>query len=213
MTSQTGATVLQFVPFASQIPSSFWASLAKIKVDRLQLSQESIQVLGRYSPGRNVVDRATGEEVPLPVGLHIDGEALQGSESGSSGRAEVGAVSESLFVELAGHLTNFNTIEDFKKADKGAILTGLGEELLRIIESDPEPLTKINTFTVLSFADLKKFKFIYWFAYPALLAKPSWQVCSDWEDAGNNFKTEQVSLNLCLRRDCRSTPPSHLYIS
>ncbi|UZJ55215.1 hypothetical protein CBS101457_004535 [Exobasidium rhododendri] len=182
------ASVLQFAPFASQISSSFWASLAKIKVDQLQLSQESIQVLGRYSKGKNVIDRVSGEEVPLPVGLHIDGEALNSNRSGES--VQIGAEGN---VELVGHLTNFNTVEDFKKADKGDILNSLGQELLNTIENDSEPLPKLNAFTILSFADLKKFKFIYWFAYPALLAKPTWQVCNDWRDAELMYEPEQLA--------------------
>ena len=189
--SEPTNTVLQFAPFSSQISSSFWASLAKVKVDRLQLSQESIEVLGRYSMGRSVVDRATGKIVPLPVGLHIDGEALE-ARGNSSGRIEVGS-GNNPSVELLGHLKNFNTIEDFKNADKSVILNELGQDLLKVIESDPDPLGKLNNFTVLSFADLKKFKFIYWFAYPALLAKPSWHVDSDWKDAQSVYSSEHVS--------------------
>lgn len=168
----------------------------------MQLSQDSIKVLGRYSMGKSVVDRVTGKVVPLPVGLHIDGEALEdvvsgggisSSRSSSSSQARVEGLSDNLNVELMGNLTNFNTIEEFKKADKGAILKELGQQLLKIIETDEEPLQKLNSFTVLSFADLKKFKFIYWFAYPALLARPSWSVSSEWKDVVKVYSTEQVS--------------------
>jgi ubiquitin-like modifier-activating enzyme ATG7 len=186
MSSQTNA-VLQFAPFASQVSSSFWASLAKLKVDRLQLSQENVALSGKYSIGRSVIDRMTGKLVPLPVGLHIDGKALEEVDKESDNRNKTEEV------ELLGELKNFNTVEDFKNADKGLILNALGQELLDIIENSPNPLEKLNTFTILSFADLKKFKFIYWFAYPALLAKPGWEVCSEWKDASSVYKEEHVS--------------------
>jgi ubiquitin-like modifier-activating enzyme ATG7 len=184
MTSADPPIALQFAPFASQIPSSFWSSLAKTKVDRLQLSQESIPVAAHYTPGRSVIDRTTGDAVPLPVGLHLDGEVSSSGESSKS--------TDAFSIQLAGQLKNFNTIEDFKNADKGSILNDLGETLLSIIETDPDPLAKLNNFLILSYADLKKFKFIYWFAYPALLAKPGWQVHSEWRAIDDVYSEERV---------------------
>lgn len=175
---------LQYAPFSSQVPSSFWSSLAKIKVDRLQLSQDSIPVVAHYTTGKSVVDRTTGNVVPLPVALHLDGEALSTGESSHSRDAFV--------VQLKGQLKNFNTVEDFKNADKGSILDDLGKELLNSIEADEDPLAKLNNFLILSYADLKKFKFIYWFAYPALLAKPSWRVRSEWKTIDEVYSEEQV---------------------
>jgi ubiquitin-like modifier-activating enzyme ATG7 len=196
----TKIMVLQFAPFASQVSSSFWASLAKVKVDQLQLSQDNVQVLGQYTVGRSVTDRTTGEEVALPVALLIDGEALETASEGSD-TSVIGTKETSKgYVNVVGQVKNFNTVEDFKKADKSAILDGLGQELLDIIRNDPEPLSKLNKFTVLSFADLKKFKFIYWFAYPALLSQPSWQVCSKWREVSTVYNDEQVSQCCSVRK-------------
>lgn len=175
---------LQFAPFSSQIPSSFWSNLARVKVEKLQLSQESIPVRATYTSGRSVIDRTTGDFVQLPVGLYLDGEALE--------RGKDGQRVDTTSVEVLGQLKNFNTVEDFKNADKGAILNKSGQELLSIIQTDTDPLQKLNRFILLSFADLKKFKFIYWLAYPALLAKPGWQVCSDWQTIDDVCKEEEV---------------------
>jgi len=184
MASAAPPIALQFAPFASQVPSSFWSSLAKTKVDRLQLSQESIPVAAYHTPGRSIVDRTTGDVVTLPVGLHLDGEVSKTRDSSKS--------ADMYSIQLAGQLLNFNTVEDFKSADKGKILNDLGKELLSIIETDPDPLEKLNRFMILSYADLKKFKFIYWFAYPALLAKPGWQVHSEWSAIDDVYSDEKV---------------------
>jgi ubiquitin-like modifier-activating enzyme ATG7 len=173
-TSAVPPLPLQFAPFSSQVPSSFWSSLAKVKIDRLQLSQDSIPVVAHYTTGRSVVDRTSGDVVPLPVGLHLDSEVLKTGESSQS--------QEASSVELRGQLKNFNTVEDFKNADKGSI------------ETDKDPLARLNNFLVLSYADLKKFKFIYWFAYPALLAKPGWQVHSEWKTIDEVYSEEQVRI-------------------
>lgn len=184
MSSSTSQAALQFAPFASQIPSSFWSSLARVKVEKLQLSQDIIPVRATYTTGKSVIDRTSGEIVQLPVGFQLDGEALEGGKGVQR--------LDSSSVEVLGQLKNFNTIEDFKNADKGDILNKMGQELLSIIQTDADPLTKLNRFILLSFADLKKFKFIYWPAYPALLAKPGWQVCSDWQSIDNVYKEEEV---------------------
>lgn len=76
-------------------------------------------------------------------------------------------------MSVTGYLTNFNTIEEFKSLDKAAFLKSAGNQIFESIKnksflSNPSVL---NTFQMISFADLKKFKFYYWLAFPSLQTK------------------------------------------
>lgn len=71
---------------------------------------------------------------------------------------------------VPGNITNFNTIEEFKRLEKSKFLKESAAELKTLISNgtalrDPSLL---NRFEIISFADLKKFKFFYWFAYPCI---------------------------------------------
>ncbi|ORZ40662.1 hypothetical protein BCR44DRAFT_1481771 [Catenaria anguillulae PL171] len=71
---------------------------------------------------------------------------------------------------VPGTLKNTNTIEDFKRLDKAALFNVCAQAVWDDIVSgkalrDPKLLAH---FLVVSFADLKKHKFVYWFAFPAI---------------------------------------------
>lgn len=70
----------------------------------------------------------------------------------------------------SGQVMNKNTLEGFKECDKKALLNSESTKLWAKITSgeaikNPSVLSK---FIVLMFADLKKYNFYYWFAFPAL---------------------------------------------
>ena len=73
-------------------------------------------------------------------------------------------------VHSEGILKNFNTSKDFISFDKKDFLNKMGHTLLNcILNNQYVPQSKLNEFVLLSFADLKTYKFVYWFGYPAII--------------------------------------------
>ncbi|KAI8807414.1 hypothetical protein BJ742DRAFT_869846 [Cladochytrium replicatum] len=67
-------------------------------------------------------------------------------------------------------LKNTNTLEEFKALDKAALFSECVGQLWEDVMSGRainEP-HRLSRFLLISFADLKKYKFTYWFAFPAL---------------------------------------------
>lgn len=84
-----------------------------------------------------------------------------------------------------GSVTNTNTIEAFKELDKAALIEEDGKSLLKgmrdgTVVRDPSQLLK---FHVAAFSDLKKYKFYYWFAFPAINSASTFELNGRIEDS------------------------------
>ncbi|KAJ3190113.1 Autophagy protein 7 [Gaertneriomyces sp. JEL0708] len=150
------ANLLQFEPFASAVDPTFWHSLSREKIDVFRLDDQPRDIVGYYQIGKPSDDPPTALS---PSRLFINGTAFE------SHNIPRGALC------CPGLLKNTNTIEDYKGLDKVALFRHVAELIWADIESgaamqDPSLLCR---FVLLTYADLKKYKFYYWFGFPALL--------------------------------------------
>ena len=143
---------LKFCPPQTFIEPSFWEELyqRKLNVYKLSAENESLNVCYTCSDGQR-------SEAFL-----LDRGSFDDSDNYDHGSGKV---------RVQGTLTNVNTVEEFKNFDKKKLLDDCAAEIWRHIltlEAVRDP-TLLQRFVLLTFADLKSYRFTYWFATPALL--------------------------------------------
>lgn len=77
-----------------------------------------------------------------------------------------------------GVIRNFNTIEEFRQVDKAAHIERAGRTIWDAINDGTiySCPSLLSSFSAICFADLKKYKFTYHFAYPAIHSDPQWRL-------------------------------------
>ncbi|KAK7794339.1 hypothetical protein R5R35_011274 [Gryllus longicercus] len=145
----TYPSILKYSPFSSLVEPSFWHKLAQLKLDVDRLDETERKIWGMYhmTPVPNRVSR-----------FILDCTAF--NSDFNQPLNTMGAY---------GALLNKNTIESFKSTDKMALLKEHGMKMVESIKSgealmNPALLTR---FLLLTFSDLKKYRFYHWFAFPA----------------------------------------------
>ncbi|EKJ76172.1 hypothetical protein FPSE_03647 [Fusarium pseudograminearum CS3096] len=156
------AKPLQFAPFISEIELPFYSALFASKLDHDKLDDSARSVLGLYEP--------RSEEPESSCRLQILGNAL------TSGKTNEPS-SPLAIMRAEGIIRNVNTLEDFKNTDKPAMLRTAGRQVWDAIKDGSiySVPSLLSSFIILSYADLKKYKFTYWFAFPALHSDPVWK--------------------------------------
>ncbi|GAA5903726.1 hypothetical protein JCM6882_003397 [Rhodosporidiobolus microsporus] len=174
------APSLQFLPLSTSISPSFWHQLTHLKLHRLKLSDDPVPITAHYARGKAVKDRMTGETVGISGGIELDQASFEGEEGEGSTRT---STSSSDRVPLRGILLNFNTIEDFKNCDKAKLLDDFGERIWEqaTSASPTATLESLNPFLLITFADLKKYRYYYWCGFPAVAWKPGWELEEEWK--------------------------------
>lgn len=153
--------MLKFATFNSDIELPFYTSLASHKINHDKLDDSARRLLGLY-------EIRSSDSPEASCRLQIHGNALT-NDTVPAG-----------FCRAEGMIKNVNTIEEYRGLDKAAILSQAARTIWDAINdgtvfSCPSLLA---FFTAICFADLKKYKFTYFFAFPALHSDPSWKLAS-----------------------------------
>ena len=151
--------MLKFATFTSDIELPFYTSLASHKINHDKLDDSARRLLGLY-------EIRSSDSPEASCRLQVHGNALT-NDAVSAG-----------YCRAEGMIKNVNTIEEYRNLDKAAILSQAASTIWDAIDdgtiySCPSLLA---FFTTICFADLKKYKFTYLFAFPALHSDPSWRL-------------------------------------
>jgi ubiquitin-like modifier-activating enzyme ATG7 len=120
--------ILQFAPWNSQVEPAFWHALSQLKIDILRLSSDSVPVTAFYSASKSFYDRNSASDVALPSPLTLAGDACT-SDFTPPPRS----------YRIHGTLKNFNTIDEFKTANKAVLFNNLADQVRTDRVSVPRP--------------------------------------------------------------------------
>lgn len=143
-----------FVGPKTFVDAAFFAQLARTKLENQRLSTEPISIHGDLS----LLYKPASFRLTEDSFTQLDKHAVAIAHAASNSALEF---------SVDGIITNVNTIEDFKKLDKQGMLkqtlTSVGQSILNGCTA-----SELTSFSLLTFADLKKYKFYYWFMFPQL---------------------------------------------
>ncbi|OCK76415.1 hypothetical protein K432DRAFT_428752, partial [Lepidopterella palustris CBS 459.81] len=150
-------TALKYAAWTTDLEIQFYAALAHIKINHDKLDDSARKVLGLY-------DVRPGDHPSRSSRMQIHGTALTTDEVPAN------------YFRAEGIIKNCNTIEDYRNLDRGAVIERAGQTIWEAIHDGSiyECPSLLSSFTAISFADLKKYKFTFHFGYPAIHSEPHW---------------------------------------
>ena len=101
---------IKFAPFTSEIELPFYSALFSTKLEHDKLDDSARSVLGLYEPRPHAAAEASTK-------MQILGNAL------TSNHVPLG------LTRAEGWIKNFNTIDDFKSADKSTVIKNAGKQV------------------------------------------------------------------------------------
>ena len=113
-------------------------------------------------------------------------------------------------VIVRGALKNFNTIEEFKNVNKQELFNATAKEMWTKTK-ETNDASHLFDFLLITFADLKKYKYYYWFPFPAFAAKPAWEIDGEWTGAEDALGADVVS-SLCTASGQHLYAVTFLYV-
>ncbi|CAG2105373.1 unnamed protein product, partial [Medioppia subpectinata] len=143
--------LVKYFPFSSVIDTGFWHLLAHKKLNAIRLDDSAIDIVGHYRTDLSLNLR------PL---LNVNYESFE-KYSDASKECH----------PMYGQLLVTNTYEEFVNKDKKLLINSVAKEIWKDITDGTgaqHPSQSLAKFALLVYADLKKYKFHYWFAFPGL---------------------------------------------
>ncbi|KAK6459949.1 ubiquitin-like modifier-activating enzyme ATG7 [Scheffersomyces coipomensis] len=168
---------IKYTPVTSFVESSFFSKLAELKLNKFKLDDNTQPLKGFITSPQNL---SRHDDV---CRLKIDFEAFETFEEESKSE-----VTRNLAID--GEILNLNTLEAFKSINKSQLLEQWAKVIHdQIITTQSLSFQSINKFFILSFSDLKKYKFYYWIATPTL--NSPWQII----DKGESLESNGITID------------------
>ncbi|XP_021854907.1 ubiquitin-like modifier-activating enzyme atg7 isoform X1 [Spinacia oleracea] len=158
------ASILQFAPLQSSIDEGFWHRLSSLKLNLWKTDESAVSISGFFAPCsyHHVSNHLNLLSESLPS------ETSENSPSTSSSHTNRNRC------DVPGTLYNTNTIEGFRQLDKQKLLKEEAGKIWDDIRNGnvEKDCALLSRFLLLSFADLKTWRFYYSVAFPALVLDP-----------------------------------------
>ncbi|OXA51314.1 ubiquitin-like modifier-activating enzyme ATG7 [Folsomia candida] len=154
-TTGGGGPKMMFAPFSSLISPTFWGKFDEVKVEVLQLNEDPVPICGFYAP----------HDMPgvNPI-ISVDNTSFD-----VTSKPHYGAI------KAPGMIKTTISAEHFKAIDYNELMRNFGKSLFGEMLFSEEGLTRLAqnptmlaSFFILTYADLKKYKFLFWFGFPAI---------------------------------------------
>ncbi|XP_006631169.2 ubiquitin-like modifier-activating enzyme ATG7 [Lepisosteus oculatus] len=173
-TAQVEPPKLQFAPFSSALEAGFWHELTQKKLNDYRLDESPKSIKGYYY---------NGDPVGLPTRLTLEFSAF-----------DVDGPTPTRCCPAVGTLYNTNTLESFKSCDKKTLLEKEAKQIWDAIQSGEvlENPSILSKFLLLTFADLKKYHFYYWFCFPVLCFSEGIQIIQQPVTLEEKFSVKQT---------------------
>ncbi|KAL2930902.1 Ubiquitin-like modifier-activating enzyme atg7 [Bienertia sinuspersici] len=159
-----GGSILQFAPLQSSIDEGFWHRLSSLKLNQWKTDESAVSITGFFAPCSH--SRVSNH-------LNLLSESLPPESSEHSPSTNTNHSNRNRCV-VPGTLYNTNTIEGFRQIDKQQLLKEEAEKIWNDIRDGKieKDCSLLSRFLLTSYADLKKWRFYYSVAFPALVLDP-----------------------------------------
>ncbi|CAO2823538.1 unnamed protein product [Amaranthus hypochondriacus] len=158
-----GGSILQFAPFQSLIDEGFWHRMSSLKLNQWKTDQSAVSITGFFAPCSH-----------FQVSNHLNIISESFSSETDEHSSTYSSHSNRNRCAVPGTLYNTNTIEGFRELDKQKLLKEEAGKIWDDINNGKveKECALLSRFLVISFADLKKWRFYYSVAFPALVLDP-----------------------------------------